>query len=110
MRQGEIIRNDFAVDFGNGLTITGDVEHLDEIRALVLHDHEEGGYEVLSTNLAAYGENIAPGHVVIKDYSEHAGLAKRLVETGLVEIVDTLTHGPFDSRFYVVKVITHPAS
>lgn len=105
MREGKFIRRDVAVPFGHDLVIRGDVEHIDAVRALVLHDNEEGGYEVLSTNLVAYGDNIAPGHVVIKDYSEHEGLAQRLVELGLVKIVDTLTRGPFDSRFHVVEVI-----
>lgn len=105
MREGKFIRQDVQVPFGDSLVIRGDVEHIDAIRALILHDNEEGGYEVLSTNLASYGDNVAPGHVVIKDYSEHRGLADRLVELGLVEIVDTLIRGPFDSRFHVVKVL-----
>ena len=105
MREGKFIRRDIQVPFGNGLVIRGDVEHIDAIRALILHDNEEGGYEVLSTNLAGYGDNIAAVHVVIKDYSEHQGLADRLVEIGLVEIVHTLTRGPFGSQFHVVKVL-----
>lgn len=100
MCEGKFIRRDIQVPFGNGLVIRGDVEHIDAVRALILHDTEEGGYEVLSTNLAGYGDNIAAGHVVIKDYSEHQGLADRLVE-----IVHTLTRGPFGSQFHVVKVL-----
>jgi hypothetical protein len=41
------------------------------------------------------------GHVFVKDYSEHEGLAQALVNAGLVRIVEPITFGPFGTGYLV---------
>ncbi|MEO3931387.1 hypothetical protein WMO79_01050 [Micrococcaceae bacterium Sec7.4] len=98
------VGTDASVDFGN-LTIHGDVLYLGDQNALVLMDKDHGGRERLSTNLEAYGHTPKPGHVFIKNWSEHRGVTDSLVESGLVEITEALTVGPFASPAYEVRVI-----
>lgn len=92
-----------TVDFGS-IEITGTLVHDDEQRALYLIDDEDGIPEDLSTSLAAYGVTAEPGHVIIKDWSEHAGLTERLQRAGLVTPVHRLAVGPFASTAYEVEV------
>lgn len=93
-------RKHAAVDFGHGLVLEGLLEH-DPSRDLLMLITDEGA-ERLSISLESYGISPAPGNVFIKDYSEHAGLAQRLVEAGLVTIVGCVTAGPNWSLFYEV--------
>lgn len=93
-----------SVDFGN-ITISGDVLYLGAQNALVLMDEQTGCQERLSTNLEAYGLTPKPGHVFIKDWSEHRGLANSLSNSGLVQITETYVVGPFASTAHEVRVV-----
>lgn len=94
------VREHAAVDFGHDLILEGRIEHHPSQDLLLLITDE--GIERLSISLEPYGISPAPGNVFIKDYSEHAGLAQRLVEAGLVTIVGCVTAGPNWSLFYEV--------
>lgn len=98
------VGTDASVDF-SAITIHGDVIYLSDQNALVLMDKDHGGRERLSTNLEAYGLTPKPGHVFIKDWSEHRGLADSLRESGLVEITETYTVGPFATTAHEVRVV-----
>ena len=105
------IRESLAVPFAGGdLVIAGPVLHDDDQRALVLDDPSEGGYEVLTTNLAAYGLTAPAGHVWIKDWSEHEGLAASLAALGLVEEVGEAFVGLFSSRAVLARVLVEGPS
>lgn len=92
-----------SVDFP-GVTINGDVVYLSEQNALLLMDEDTGAPERLSVNLEGYGLVPRPGNVFIKDWSEGSGVTDSLADSGLVEIVQTHTVGPFDTTAYEVKV------
>lgn len=94
------VREHAAVDFGHDLVLEGQLKHDPSQNLLVLITDE--GAERLSISLEQYGISPAPGNVFIKDYSEHAGLAQRLVAAGLVTIVGCVTAGPNWSLFYEV--------
>lgn len=96
------VRPDITIDFGN-IKLSGVLVHDDAQRALVLHTDE--GPEGISVSLAGYGLLPGPGEVFIKDWSEGEGLTANLVEAGLVEIVDSVRVGPFNSLAYLVKVV-----
>lgn len=93
-----------SVDF-SAVTIRGDVVYLGAQDSLVIVDKSTGVPEALSTNLSAYGITPRPGHVFIKDWSECSGLTESLADSGLVEIVETHSVGPFESKAYEVKVL-----
>lgn len=72
--------------------------------ALCATDVDEDGLpneETFSINLAAYDMHPPEGHVFVKDYSEHEGLAQALVNAGLVRIVEPITFGPFGTGYLV---------
>ncbi|MFJ2662641.1 hypothetical protein [Arthrobacter koreensis] len=92
-----------SVDFP-AVTISGEVIYLSDQKALLLLDKETGAPERLSINLEGYGLLPRPGNVFIKDWSEGSGVTESLVDSGLVEIVQTHTVGPFDTTAYEVKV------
>lgn len=94
-------KDDVDVDFGV-ITLSGTLHHDDAQRALWLLTDE--GPEHIPVNLQAYGLAAAPGHVYIKDWSEHAGLAARLAEAGIVRIVDRVVVGPFASAAFEVEM------
>ena len=98
------VHKNVSVDFP-GITISGEVLYFEDKNALVLMNDETGGIERLSVNLDAYGLTPHPGHVFIKDWSEGAGVAASLADTGLVEITDSHTVGPFSSTAYEVRVV-----
>lgn len=98
------VGTDASVDF-SAITIHGDVLYLADQNALVLMDKDHGSRERLSTNLEAYGMTPKPGHVFIKDWSEHAGVAASLVEAGLVELTEKYAVGQFASTAYEARVI-----
>ena len=58
--------------------------------------------ERLSIHLDAYGLIPAEGNFFIKDYSEHRGVTKQLVDAGAVEIVREVIFGPFNTRAFEV--------
>lgn len=103
------IRESLAVPFTGDLVIAGPVLHDDDQRALVLDDPSEG-YEVLTTSLAAYGLTAPAGHVWIKDWSEHEGLAASLAALGLVEEVEETFVGLFSSRAVLARVLVEGPS
>lgn len=94
-------KDDVTVDFG-AIELSGSLHHDDEQRSLYLMTDE--GPERVSTNLLAYSLTPEPGHVFIKDWSEHEGLTAHLVEQGLVKPVHEVTVGPFGSRALEVEV------
>lgn len=94
-------KSDVTIDFGL-ILLDGELVHDDEHRELHLLADE--GIEHLSVNLGTYGVTAAPGHVFIKDWSEHHGLASRMQDAGLVEIVDTIVVGPFASQAHEVRI------
>lgn len=98
------VHKNASVDF-SAITISGDVLYFADQGALVLMDEETGLPERLSVNLDAYGLIPSPGHVFIKDWSEGSGVTASLVDTGLVEVIDTHSVGPFDSTAYEVRVV-----
>lgn len=56
----------------------------------------------LSINLAGYGMTPPPGHVFVKDYSEHEGVATALEAAGIVTKVKQVPIGY--SKGWLVKV------
>lgn len=77
--------------------------------ALVLETDE--GPETLSVNLKPYPETWVQTsqpkdepRFFIKDYSEHAGLAEKLKEQGIVKITSVWT-GPFNNTAYGVDLL-----
>ena len=94
-------RHNVAVDFGV-IKLAGTLHHDDAQRTLVLLTDE--GPERISVNLEAYGLVAGPGRVFVKDWSEHAGLAERLQEAGLVRTVRSVAVGPFACTAHEVEV------
>lgn len=79
----------------------------DGTTALIASDTDEDGMPdemTFSVNLAAYDLVPDEGFVYIKDDAECEGLAKALEELGIVEIVESVTYGPFRVRADLVKV------
>lgn len=94
---------DVTVDFGFGLTLTGNLEHNDAAHTLTLWTDE--GPETLSKDLSGYGVYPAPGCVFIKDWSEHEGLTARLRAAGIVgETQRTAVVGSFSTSAFEVPV------
>lgn len=83
-------------------------KYTDGSLALVAEDLDEYGLpntETFSVNLGpAYGLNPPEGHVYIKDYAEHEGLASALAEVGIVTIVEKVHFGPHSSTAHLVKI------
>lgn len=98
-----VVRRDTSVDF-SALTISGDVVYYEDQDALVIVDNETGLPERLSVNLGAYNLTPRPGHVFIKDWSEGAGVASSLEDSGMVEIVAAYSVGPHAARAFEVRV------
>lgn len=96
-----VVKHGVTVDFG-AIELTGSLHHDDAQRALTLLTQD--GPERVSVNLEAYGLIPGPGRVFVKDWSEHSGLAARLAEAGLVEIIGSVLVGPFSSTAYEVEV------
>lgn len=61
-------------------------------------------HERVSVNLEAYGLVPGPGHVFIKDWSEHSGLTASLQRAGLARVIRSVVVGPFSSTAYEVEV------
>ena len=84
------------------LELTGTLFHDEGLRALWLETEE--GPEVLSVDLSAYGLTAGAGHVWVRDYSEHQGLAAALRDAGIAATVETATIGPFHSVVALVRL------
>lgn len=79
-------------------------KYADGSLALCAADVDEDGLpneETFSMNLSHYDMRPPKGHVFVKDYSEHEGLAQALVNAGLVRIVEPITFGPFGTGYLV---------
>lgn len=82
-------------------------KYADGSLALVGEDTDEDGLpnkETFSVNLSAYGMYPPEGHIFVKDYSEHEGLANALVTAGLVAIVEPIRIGEFGSPGHLVRI------
>lgn len=64
-----------------------------------------GDAEVLSVDLRAEGFIAFPGEVIVKDWSEHAGLAEALIDADVAIRIETLCVGPFASRAYRLQLL-----
>lgn len=101
---------DVAVQYGHrtlrlpGFDLEGYLAYDARRGALTLTDHR-GDVEVLSVDLRADGYVAAPGEVLVKDWSEHAGLAGALIDAGVAMRTETLVVGPFASRAYRVLML-----
>lgn len=96
-----VVKHGITIEF-SAITLNGSLHHDDERRALMLMTEE--GPERVSVNLEAYGLVPAPGHVYVKDWSEHSGLAESLQRARLARIVRSVEVGPFSSTAYEVEV------
>lgn len=56
-----------------------------------------GTTEHLTVNLIDHGIIASPGHIWVRDYSEHTGLPAALETAGLATIIERRTIGPFNS-------------
>lgn len=86
------------------LELIGDVElsqHEGGRVALLLLTEE--GAEVLSLHHDA-PPPLQPDEVLIKDYSEHVGLASALQDVGIVKVTGHFNIGPFKCRVCIAKI------
>ena len=67
-------------------------------------DPATGESEVLTTHLPDLP--LLPDEAVVKDWSEHSGLARALAEAGVVELLDAIAVGPFAATAHRVRVLT----
>ena len=81
-----------------------EIHHDPEQHALLALDPATGESEVLTTRLPDLP--LLPDEAVVKDWSEHSGLAHALSEAGIVELLDAIAVGPFASTAHRVRVLT----
>ena len=81
-----------------------EIHHDPAQHALLALDPATGESEVLTTRLPDFP--LLPDEAVVKDWSEHSGLARALTEAGVVELVDAIAVGPFASTAHRVRVLT----
>ncbi|EJV7053165.1 hypothetical protein N7U83_003047 [Listeria monocytogenes] len=100
-----------VLDFGHhdlllpDFVLTGTIPYDRRRRLLELHG-PDGDSEVLNTDLRAEGYLTFPDEVLIRDWSEHSGLAGALVDAGIAQRTETIKVGPFDSRAYRLQLLT----
>jgi len=101
-----VIRVHIKSKFINEGGVVGRSRYADGSPALLFSpDSGEPAY-ALSTNLAGHNITVpAEGHVYIKGYAEHEGLCEALVKLGVVEAVQEITLGPYDTKATLVKVL-----
>lgn len=87
--------------FNESFEATGTLEFDSTAGTLTLWTDE--GPEYIETDLLAHGYVPEPGRVYIKDW-DHTGLAARMQDQGLVNIVDTVIVGPHDGTAHLVEV------
>ena len=58
----------------------------------------------LSTNLAGHGLHAPDGHVFVKGYSEHEGLAKELERLEVATPVQEVTFGPYSTTATLMQL------
>ena len=87
-------------------TLSGVLSYNPAHASLIVADHETGGAEVLSVDLAVYGYVAAPGEVFVEGWSEHSGLATALEVAGVARIVETVIVGPFDSPAHRMQFLS----
>lgn len=81
-----------------------EIHHDPEQHALLALDPASGESEVPTTHLPDLP--LLPDEAVVKDWSEHSGLAHALAEAGVVELIDTIAVGPFAATAHRVRVLT----
>lgn len=94
------IKTDYINESGE----VGKAFYADGQEALLFAPHTGEPAWALSTNLLGHGIIAPEGHVYVKDYSEHKGLCAQLVEAGVVEVVDEVIFGPYDTHAFLVRV------
>lgn len=87
-----------TINFGSAaLTGTLQYDHVNADLALLTDE----GTEQISTDLMhSHGIVSAPGNIIIKDWSEHSGLAQSLADTGLVTLIEEHTIRPHGAGGY----------
>lgn len=104
-QQFTTLNNNLTLWFGESVQLTGEVVHDQDNAMLYLVTHEDS--EALSINLDQYGLTTPAGHVWIKNWSEHTGVATQLLNRGVVTHAATATVGPFNSPADLVQITTH---
>ncbi len=59
----------------------------------------------LSTNLASHGLYAPEGHVYVKGYGEHEGVATALAGAGVASPVNEVAFGPYDTTATLMRVL-----
>lgn len=83
----------------------GELRHDSRQHALVLVDPGTAEEEVLTVNLLSSGYVADPGEVVVKDGSEHDGLAAALVAGRVAKHVESLRVGPHGTTAPRLRII-----
>lgn len=100
-----------VLDFGQhdlllpDFILSGRITYDRRRQLLELHG-PDGDSEVLNVDLRAEGYLTFPDEVLIRDWSEHSGLAGALVDAGIAHRTETLKIGPFSSRAYRLQLLT----
>lgn len=81
-----------------------EIHHDPALHALVALDPDTGESEVLTTRLPDFP--LLPDEAVVKDWSEHSGLAHALDDAGVVQLIDAIAVGPFAATAHRVRVLT----
>lgn len=102
LQQIHYLTSHITLYFGEEVHLTGRVAY-DQGGGLLYFVTDEDS-EVLSINLDVYGLTTPPGHAWIKDWSEHAGIAKQLITGHTVSYKQTALVGPFDSPAHLVQI------
>ncbi len=103
----EVVRlaDRIRLEFGEtALYGTLDFDPTDHV--LTLTDSLSGEIEVLSINLEVHGYLAGLGEVLVKDWSEHRGLAAALVNAEVAQIVEPIHVGPFGSCAWRIALTT----
>lgn len=99
-----------VIDFGHhdlllpDFVLTGHLTY-DRRRGLLELHGPDGIAEVLNTDLRAEGFIAFPDEVLVRDWSEHAGLAGALVDAGVAMRTESFQVGPFSSRAYRLQLL-----
>ena len=104
MEMDHVSKNAYTITLKYGHKLTGHLrmmKYQDGSPALMMLCDD--GREVLSVNLAGYGLKAPDGHIFVKDYSDHEGLADELVQLGIGEKVGPVRIGY--GAGWLVKVV-----
>lgn len=59
-------------------------KYVDGTPAIEIFSETEGPVATATVNLSGYNISPAPGHVIIKDYSENEGMVEALIAAGII--------------------------